>query len=248
MAKIIFDVDSSLASIGTKDEVVTMCGGFPPIPVTDGLQQVLDIIRDLFVTKVTVTKHPLIAANIQERIMEPSPLAKQHNVQAIIVDTISHLQRNDLRLLEEKRPNKQMEIQDWGVIERMYNLGFGIFKRLPIPVVVNSHTAMDKDNVGNFFLNAALKGKAGDFINEYFDLVLYTHVSKSKDGKRVFSWLTKPDGMRKGKDRLNLLPDSVPQDFAPIFQKYAEAGYPNPKILVIGESGTGKTKALSTIP
>lgn len=249
MAKIIFDVDASLASIGHYDDVLKLCGGFPPVSVTEGVQQVLAVIGDLFVTKVITKQHPLIAsANIRETVAERSPLAQKHGVSCVIIDTFSHLQRNDLRLLEAARPNKQMEIQDWGVIERMYNLALIMLKRLPVPVIVNSHTAMDKDNAGNFFINAALKGKAGDFINEYFDLVLYTHISKTKDGQRVYSWLTKPDVMRRAKDRLGILPEYIPQDFKLVLDKYFEAGYPAPKILVIGESGTGKTKALTTIP
>lgn len=252
MATVIFDVDRSLSSIGPMDEVTRLCGGFEPIVVNEGVRQMVDILNDLFVTKVVPRQHPLItSATMKERVVERSPLCIQHGITAIAIDTFSHLQRNDLRMLENARPNKQMEIQDWGVIERSYNMALSLLKRLPIPVIVNSHTMMERDANGAFFINAALKGKAGDFINEYFDCVFYTHVSKMKDGTRVYSWQTKPDAMRKAKARedgkaINL-PEIIPQNFKAVIDTYAGAGYPAPKILIIGESGTGKSRALATL-
>jgi hypothetical protein len=250
VAKLLFDVDSSLASLGTAAQVTEMCGGIEPISIgTDGLVTVMEVINNLFVAQHVVRAHPVITgANIKETVVVPSPKAVEYKVDCLIVDTYSHLQRNDLRLLEQARPTKQMEIQDWGVIERMYNLSLNLIKRLPIPVVINCHSTTDRDQMGNFQYNAALKGKAGEFINEYFDLVLYTQTAKAKDGTYVFNWLTKPDAMRKAKDRLNLLPPIVPQDFEKVLKVYADAGYKAPKILVIGESGTGKTRALATLP
>lgn len=250
MGKLLFDVDSSLASLGTAQEVTAMCGGIEPISVeTDGLAVVMDVINNLYVPTSTTRVHPLIkGASIRETVVVPSQSALQYKIDCVIIDTYSHLQRNDLRILEAARPTKQMEIQDWGVIERMYNLSLNLLKRLPVPVIVNCHSTIDKDQVGNFAINAALKGKAGEFINEYFDLVFYTQTSKTKDGSYVFNWQTKPDSARRAKDRLNLLPPIIPQNFASVLKVYAEAGYTAPKILVIGESGSGKTRALSTLP
>jgi hypothetical protein len=38
----------------------------------------------------------------------------------------------------------------------------------------------------------------------------------------------------------------MPQDFSIILSRYKDKGISHPKILVIGESGTGKTRALLT--
>lgn len=253
---LIFDADRSLSSIGGPKDIETL-SGFPEIPVSVGIKQIatnmgfdvgqgLDVkVPTLFSKKEIKTIHPLFPnTNVPNTVYEPAALAKQYGITGVVVDTISHVFAQDMRILESMRNTKQLEMQDWGKLERMY-MGFmeGI-KQLPCWAVVNCHSQYDKDGqTGAFYHAPMLKGTTRDRIREFFDVVLYTKMSPEK---KSYTWQTFADQSRFGKDRLGVLEPNMAQNFKTILEKYRAKGY-EPKILVIGESGTGKTKALTTI-
>lgn len=245
MSILVFDVDRSLASIGPAG-LVNSSFGIEPLTVTDGLATVLTVLKQLTSSTTKTTPHPVLGVPVAETVYTLSPAAVKIGLNCIAIDTVSHLQRQDLRKLEASHPTGQMEISDWGKIERSYGLFADMLNRLPLPVIMNCHISYDKDETGVFHYGPQLKGKAGDFIRGYFDVVMYTKVSRKKDNTLDYSWIVHPDNTKKAKDRLNALPALMPQDYGVIFKAYADAGYPNPKILVIGDSGEGKTRALLT--
>ena len=117
---------------------------------------------------------------------------------------------------------------------------------MPVWIVVNAHITYDRNDLGQFLFFPQLKGSTKDFIGEYFDCILYTRVTNA-NGRIQYLWQTKPDSQRFAKDRLDVLEHYIPQDFSLILHRYREKGIEYPKSLVIGESGTGKTRALLTL-
>jgi len=245
MSFLIFDVDHSLASIGG-DKAAEEISSFAPIKVTDGIAGINTMIYRLFYKQDREYSHPLIPQSIKHSFFKLNDIAKRFQVSGLVVDTITHLFRQDLRLLESKNKSERMEIQDWGKLERMYNLLISDLIKLPVWVVVNSHISYDKNDLGQFLFYPQLKGCTKDFIGEYFDCILFTRI-RSSNNKVEYAWQTKPDTQRFAKDRLDVLEPFIPQDLGLVISAYKQNGIAYPKILVIGESGTGKTRAIRTL-
>lgn len=242
---IIFDADNSLAAIGGIPGA-TQLSGTAPIRITSGIMQVSAYIGDLFQMVTSKEKHPMFERPIETTTLVAKQLAKDAQLKGIVIDTISHTFRQDMRILEKANKSTAMEMADWGKLERMYNGFIATLVSLPCWVIVNCHISYDKDQAsGMFYYTPGLKGSTKDTLADYFDLALYTKASR--DGKKRYTWQTSADSSKFAKDRLNVLEPIVEQDFSKILSVYREKGHPYPKILVCGESGTGKTKALSTI-
>ena len=253
---LIFDADRSLAAIGTQKDITDL-SGFPEIPVTMGITQIANAlginigqqmdpkVPTLFVKKQSENIHPLFPnVKVPTVVYEYGELAKQYGITGIVIDTISHVFAQDMRILEGMRQSKQLEMQDWGKLERMYLGFFEGLKQLPCFVVVNCHSQYDKDGqTGTFYHAPMVKGVTRDRMREFFDVVMFT---KTSSDKKSYTWQTFADPSRAAKDRLAVLEVAMPQNFAVVLDKYRQRGY-QPKMLVVGESGTGKTKALTTI-
>ena len=254
MAKfLIFDADKSLTALGTQADIQTL-SGFPEVPVTGGLEQLAPLIgvdigkgiskMPLFSKQVSQTQHPLFPqTNVAMMNYVPSPLVQQNKIEGFVVDSISHIFGQDLRLIEAKNNSKKIEQQDWGTLERMYLTFFEAIKHIPSWVVVNCHTTYDKGEDGKFYYYPLLKGQSKERIREFFDVVVYTKVSPDK---KQYMWQTFADTSRMAKDRINVLDPTMPQELNTIISRYQAKGY-QPKILVIGESGTGKTKSIASL-
>jgi len=244
MPFLIFDVDHSLASIGGITVAEELCS-IKPIQITGGLSELREVISKLFRKQPTDYEHPLLKDKIEHTSYKLSEIAEQYNIGGIVVDTISHLFLQDMRLLENKNKAERLDLQDWGKLERTYNQFISTLIQLPVWVVVNSHISYDKNDLGQFLFKPQLKGATKDFIGEYFDCILYTRI-RTTNNKTYYTWQTRPDTQRYAKDRLDVLDPVMPQDFSIILSRYRDKGIAHPKILVIGESGTGKTRALLT--
>lgn len=242
---LVFDVDNSLATLGGPKGVSDLAG-IAPIRITHGAEQVRGLLRDLFTEKIVEDKHELFDKMVKTVTYEPTPLCQKVGLEGIVIDTLSHLFRQDQRILERANKSGALEMQDWGKLERMYNTLISTVCGLPLWVVVNCHISYDKDQAtGMFYFAPQIQGSTKNTIFEYFDCTFFTKTSK--DGRKIYTWQTYADTSKWGKDRLGVLEPFIPQDFKAVLDAYHKGGVPNPKIIVIGESGTGKTRALRTI-
>ena len=244
MSFLIFDIDHSLASIGGITAAEELCS-IKPIQINGGLSDVRDVISKLFRKQHTDYQHPLLTEKIKHCRYKLSSTAESFELDGIVIDTISHLFLRDMRILESKNKYERLDLQDWGILERTYNQFISTLIQLPVWVVVNSHISYDKNDLGQFLFKPQLKGATKDFIGEYFDCILYTRIRNLK-GKIEYLWQTKPDTQRYAKDRLDVLDPLMSQDLSTLLHRYNEKGIAHPKILIVGESGTGKTRALLT--
>jgi len=244
MSFLIFDIDHSLASIGGITAAEKLCS-IRPIQITGGLSDLKDVISKLFKKEHVDYEHPLLSEKIKHSHYKLSSTANSFELDGIVIDTISHLFLRDMRILESKNKYERLDLQDWGILERTYNQFISTLIQLPVWVVVNSHISYDKNDLGQFLFKPQLKGATKDFIGEYFDCILYTRI-RNINNRTDYLWQTKPDTQRYAKDRLDVLDPLMPQDLSILLQKYNEKLIAHPKILTIGESGTGKTRAIMT--
>ena len=111
MSFLIFDVDHSLASIGG-DTAAETISAIKPIKITSGSSQVTDVLSNLFIKKAEKYEHPLLKGGMNISLFEKSDLAKNNKLEGIVIDTVSHLFRTDMRILEAKNKSERLEIQD----------------------------------------------------------------------------------------------------------------------------------------
>ena len=148
-----------------------------------------------------------------------------------------------------------MDKQEWQIYGDRLGRTVKLLRKLPITVVCTAHRDWEKDDQAGYIIEVpGLKGANKVEAARHFDVVLYSHVTMKQDKASAgifqtaeYMWQTKPDERRPfAKDRLNLLPAIVPQDLGNIIRLYREHGI-QPKILIIGDSGTGKTWCFRTI-
>lgn len=243
---LIFDMDNSLSALGNDEQISGYTGGIRPLRITKGIDQVRSYMRLLFDMKEVEVKHELFDETVKMQTYVLSKRCQELGLTGLVFDTLSHLFRQDMRILEQGNKSGALEMQDWGKLERMYNSFIAIVSSLPMWVIVNCHLTYDKDqSTGTFYYSPLVKGSTKDTLQEYFDCVFYTKASR--DGKKMYTWQTFADASKFAKDRKGILQPHIVQDFSSVISAYRDAGIPYPKILVIGESGTGKTKALQSV-
>lgn len=251
MKFLLLDADHSLSAIGGASDIVRMTG-YPEVPINRGIEQVNSLMKKLLVQKVVKVSHPLFGET-EEIVYEPTPMAQKEELKGLALDTISVSFDQTLHRmtapLKAGDPPRQLEMKDWGVISR-FGMDFLLtMQKSPFWFIVNCHMGREKDGQsGIMFWGPQIKGSTAEQLNKFFDVVLYARVKSGKNGSAVYYWQTRPDPQRDAKDRMGVLDAEMAQDYSVVFQKYVEKGVTAPKILVIGESGCGKTTAFKTIP
>jgi hypothetical protein len=170
------------------------------------------------------------------------------------VDTITTIGMQErLRLTKQNNAlkNKEyaaMDQQDWGNYKNQTHKLLYFLCNAPLTVVVTAHIKTEVDQMGNIKQLPAVQGTSSSEIMRWFDVIGYTSIV---DGEYVFSIQNDPRTITK--DRLGIFKDKLLDNataLSEIVAAYQEQGM-HPKILVLGESGTGKTsllKSLSQIP
>ena len=93
-----------------------------------------------------------------------------------------------------------------------------------------------------------IDGSTKEDISKWFDFVFYTRTIDTPSGKTEYIWQTKhTEKYDHAKDRTNLLPAEIPQDFQLVLDAVKEKNFTSTKILIIGSPGSGKTWSLQTL-
>ncbi len=245
---LLFDYDGSLASIGS-ETLQHKLFGFPPIRIFKGLEQTKLIVKQLIKPIKSSISHPLFEnASIETEGFELSEKAKQMNLQCLVFDTITALGLQERNQIKNTKKLDTLDQRSWGIYGDALNTFIYNICSLPLRIIFNAHIDRERDVEGETIELPALKGGSKTEVLKWFDVVLFSRISRDpKTNETVFQWQTKPQEGRFAKDRLNVLPEIMPQDFSVVFSKYEEAGIYHPNILVLGDSGTGKTRALASI-
>lgn len=263
---LLFDADHSLESIGSREQQAELLG-VPPVRIGYGVDQVLTYIkgRDATSSKPKIPAliaqheetedHPIFGPLPGEKKWAFTPTAQELGLTGIMIDTLSELAEQTKDRLIEEHKKQEMNRHLWTLyIDKMRRF-YHFMSQLDVPVIMTSHIRRDEDEHGAP-MDAPGVPAASTRQNtaRYFTAVFYSRVdSNHKTGQTTYSWQTKPSTryffakQRSGYNDDDPLPAYIPQNFNLVLDAYAEQGHDAPKILILGDSGQGKTTSLATI-
>lgn len=173
-------------------------------------------IRGLETLKWSAFKH--VIELLQEDVMD---------TECLVIDTFDEVQFLVERHIIENRSEEAkakrgptMTQDEWGIMRTMMKNLLADLRNLKLPVIVLMHEKTDKDEeTGASEVGPAIQGSIKESIEGYFEFVLYAKAYKPK-GKQVteYSWLTKANQKYHAKDRTNLLPEVIKQDFGLVWE------------------------------
>jgi len=168
-------------------------------------------------------------------------------IDTIVIDTISSLNRR-LRSDLRRRTKAKLSWDDWDKIGNELEESLVAMVDAPCRIIFLCHIADKKDeDSGIIYERLNLNGQPMKDYPNQFDYILKAEcVAKTKGVHYV--WKTQSTVRYDCKDRSDLLEPAIPQDFQLIFNAHRESGNTSPeKILIFGNSGTGKTYSLRTL-
>lgn len=198
----------------------------------------------LFTKKIVTYKDPIFGYEDEQIVVMMNKQAKELGLNTLIIDSISGAgEAIRLSLIEDSRFST-MTKDLWGKYAVRLSKLTAMVRDLPINVVLTCHTDYAEDDIGMAIHFPAVKGSQKTDMLRWFDVIIYTTINPKGEQK----WQVSPSEARPFIRSRKPIPeweekDYVDQDFTPIYNAYENA-----KILVIGDSGTGKTTSLLTIP
>ena len=242
MKVLYFDLERGHQTLGSRKGIQTMFG-YPVLsPHTwDEFQQ---IISQIYTTQKVerINKIGDIEVKEQETVVVPK---NGTIVDAIVLDTFSELSKKFQRSLTDK--TGKMKLQEWGKLKNKLDTCLEFISRIPGVVILTCHAKTQTMDDGVNKIVPYIDGSTKEDISKWFDFVFYT--ATIKDGKdRKYVWITKRDEKYDhAKDRSDLLPEQMPQDFDEVIKATQAKGFENCRILIIGSPGSGKTYSLARL-
>ena len=243
MKVLYFDLERGHQTLGSRKGIQTMFG-YPVLsPHTwDEFQQ---IISQIYTTQKVerINKIGDIEVKEQETVVVPK---NGTIVDAIVLDTFSELSKKFQRSLTDK--TGKMKLQEWGKLKNKLDTCLEFISRIPGVVILTCHAKTQTMDDGVNKIVPYIDGSTKEDISKWFDFVFYTKTTKSKSGEREYVWITKRcETYDHAKDRTNLLPAQIPQNYQLVIKAAKDKGFEGAKILVIGSPGSGKTLSLKTL-
>ena len=240
---LIYDFDRGLASVGSDDKIEEVFGYRPR-----------RFVRGKAIHETFDKLHKLMIEEYEDDLgmveQEYYYLQEGVDLDFQVLDSISAYQAQDK--MDIQGEGKMMR-DDWG------QLGDDI-ERLVLKLtrtkgssIVMGHTKLTEGVKGVTRQVPSLSGRMSSELQRHFDIVAYTHVIRNEEsGESEYFWQIQADETAAAKCRIQELVDTatkgmIPQDFVPIYNILAKAGYGNWKMLILGDSGTGKTYSLRTL-
>lgn len=244
---IVFDVDKSLSTIGSVEEQ-TEVFGIQPIPLMGGIDQINEYLDRFLEINAVPIEHDLLGTIGEKYVVSFNEKAKEMGINILGIDSLSVLGMQERAMIMKKDQLELMELQSWGKYGDRMTKFINKLSKTDFKVICTCHSKRDKDENGLPIEVPALKGASADEAPRFFDVIVYTQVSASNEAT-TYSWVINPTRRYTfAKNRKGVFKEqSIPQDFGLIYEKYAEIGIDNPRILVIGDSGQGKSWSLQTI-
>ena len=242
MKVLYFDLERGHQTLGSKKDIQSMFG-YPVLsPYTwDEFQQIIGQVYTT--TKVERTnKIGKIEVKEHETVVVPRDNTP---VDALILDTFSELSKKFQRSLTDK--TGKMKLQEWGKLKNKLDTCLEFISRIPGVIILTCHAKTQTMDDGVNKIIPYIDGSTKEDISKWFDFVFYT--TTIKDGKdRKYMWITKrSEKYDHAKDRTNLLPEMIDQDYGYVINAVKEKGFENCRILVIGSPGSGKTYSLASL-
>jgi hypothetical protein len=250
MKTFILNVDgrgSGLISLGTK-EMIQDRFGYKPITARkwDSIKKVFDNIGDM-VTRTVIDDIAGVQVENPEHVFEfKSPY---DDMDAFVIDPVDGVfwaLKKEL-LGDSISANQSM----WDKLTNGSIQFYDKIGAMQVPVICTCHDRGEKRG-DNDAIVPFVQGTFKDQLGSYFDVILYTKVYRMPNGTSQFKWQVVPDATRPARAPEKLYNyakekgsnGEIPQDFKALF---ANVEIANPKILIIGSYGTGKTHSLRTL-
>ena len=239
-----FDVERGSQTLGSK-EAITKNFGLPMLtPSTwDEFQTT---IAKLYKTENVKEKIKLSEGFEIDQVTKKITPRKGLTVDTMVVDTFSELSKKFMRTLTDK--TGKMKLQEWGRLKNKLDTCLEFITRIPGNVILTCHSRTQTMDTGENRLLPYIDGSTKEDISKWFDFVFYTKTITGPDGKRKYVWVTgRTEMYDHAKDRTQLLPAEMEQDFAQVLSAASIKGFNGSRILIIGSPGSGKTYSLKTL-
>ena len=240
---LMFDTEHGSHTLGGEAEIQEMfnCPVLKPAQFSD----FRDIITAMYTIKRVEVEKKIADELIIKEVQEHTVLKNGVMVDALIIDSFSELAKKYQRSLVDK--SGIMKLNAWGKLKNTLDTLLEFITKVPGVLVVTCHSKTETLEDGRTKIKPYIDGSTKEDISKWFDFVLYTYTKKNGQSED-YMWRTKHSEIYEhAKDRTDLLPADMIQDFQPVISAAKEKGFSNVRILVIGSPGTGKTKSLATL-
>jgi hypothetical protein len=243
---VIYDFDKSLKSL-MSDEEIEKEFGYKPRRFVE-TKSAFDLFNSIHKTKEIVIQDALLGDSV-EKILATKP-----GIDIEVLDSITAFQRMEKKKL--KGNNTKLTLPQWGEIGDTVEDFITLLVNTNTSSVVIGHLKSEKDDeLGQIAYKSSLSGRMAIELPQHFDCVFYTAIQTDRETKkRSYVWQVIGDERRAAKCRIDAITKYaqkeggyIPQDFSLLFNLAQNAGFYNLKILILGDSGTGKTYSLRTL-
>ena len=244
MKKILmFDTEHGSHTLGGEAEIQEMFN----LPVLKPAQftDFRNIITDMYTVKRIEVDKKISDDLVVKEVQEQTVLKNGVGVDVLIIDSFSELAKKYQRSLLDR--SGTMKLMSWSKLKNTLDTLLEFITKVPGVLVVTCHSKTDTLEDGRTKIKPYIDGSTKEDISKWFDFVLYTYTKRN--GKSDdYMWRTKHSEVYEhAKDRTDLLPPEMKQDFQPVIEAARKKGFSNVRILVVGSPGTGKTKSLITL-
>lgn len=246
MRKVLFyDFDRGLTSLGSPESIEKEFGFQPRTFITTN--KAMELFDKTHKHQTTSIKDEL--GEIEIEFYETHPA-----IGFEVLDSISAY--SIMKKKEVRGTAKKVTLQQYGEIKEDLEDLILALTRTNTNTILIGHTKTEKDDeLGYLKYIPSITGSMANEIGRLFDLVLYTYVDvDAKTKERNYLWQVEADERRSAKCRVKSINELaaktqgyIPQDFEKLFKAAEKEGIKSLKILILGDTGTGKTYSLRTL-
>jgi len=240
---LMFDTEHGSHTLGGEAEIQEMfnCPVLKPAQFVD----FRNIITSLYTTQRIEVDKKISDDLVIKEVQEQTVLKNGVEVDALIIDSFSELAKKFQRSLVDK--TGVMKLNSWGKLKNTLDTLLEFITKVPGILIATCHSKTSILEDGRTKIKPYIDGSTKEDISKWFDFVLYTYTKKNGQSED-YMWRTKHSEVYEhAKDRTDLLPADMLQDFQPVIAAAKEKGFDNVRILVVGSPGTGKTRSLATL-
>jgi len=244
MKKILmFDTEHGSNTLGGETEIQEMfnCPVLKPAQFDD----FRNIITSMYTTQRIEVEKKISDDLVIKEVQEQTILKNGVKIDTLVIDSFSELAKKYQRSLVDK--TGVMRLNSWGKLKNTLDTLLEFITKIPGVLIVTCHSKTETLEDGRTKIKPYIDGSTKEDISKWFDFVLYTYTKKNGSSED-YMWRTKHSSIYEhAKDRTDLLPSDMKQDFQPVIEAAKEKGFSNVRIMVVGSPGTGKTKSLATL-
>tara|TARA_R100001594_G_scaffold124804_2_gene161676 strand:- start:227 stop:1174 length:948 start_codon:yes stop_codon:yes gene_type:complete len=239
-----FDVEHGSQTLGSKEAIQKHFN--LPMLTPSSWDEFQGTIGKLYQSSKVKEKIELSKGFEIEQVKNVITPRKGLTVDTLVIDTFSELSKKFMRTLTDK--SGKMKLQEWGRLKNKLDTCLEFVTRIPGNVICTCHSRTQTMDSGENKLMPYIDGSTKEDISKWFDFVFYTKTITDPDGKRKYVWVTNRTEMYDhAKDRTQMLPAEMEQDFSQVLSAAHVKGFNGSKILIIGSPGSGKTYSLKTL-